>query len=111
VATLVHPTVYAHASGEALVVTALPGDTIACSGVYTSDGGVAFSVKIAYSSGSFFPISSMAAAVTRAKWYSEGVVPNGVTTISFRPKYAAGTGVISFGQAGVYNLTRGGVLL
>ena len=110
-ATLVRATLYDHPSGEALVVNAAPGDVLACSGIYTSDGGVAVSFKVNFTpSGSFQPLLDAAGAVTRGRFYLTGTVPASTTGIAFQPKMAAGTGVLSYGQVGVYNLTRMGAL-
>jgi lysophospholipase L1-like esterase len=108
VATLVHAAAYAHPAGEACVVNAMPGDTIASSGVYTSNGGTAFTAKLVFTTPTTNqqPVSAIPGVVTRGVWYTEHVIPAGTTTMFFRPSVAAGSGVTSFGQLGLYNVSR-----
>lgn len=110
--TLAQALLNSHVSGETVIANALPGDVLIFSGVYTSDGAQAVRIGTACAGASYSPIavSSVTAAVTRGVWAQRFTVPTGTTpTINFFVQVAAGTGVFSFGQVGVYNATRLGI--
>lgn len=98
---------YAHAAGETVVANGLPGDVLAFSGLVTSNGGVAFRTRVDYSpSGSVRALDLITQAITRGVWYQETTIPAGSTQVQYNLDIANGTGVTSFGQLGLYNLTR-----
>lgn len=85
------------------------GDTIAISGILTSNGGIPPAIALANQNGVLAHLQP-AQPVARGYFYMEQIVPAGSTTMLVELNTAAGTGTWSVGQLGVYNLTQLGLL-
>jgi len=109
--TLVRGLTYAHSAGEAVVVNAQPGDRMVYSGVVTTDGGVLCTAGVdCTGANGVKAANNLTRALTRAVFHQEFAVPAGTTALNPYVQVGAGTGVVSVGQLGLYNLTRLGIL-
>jgi len=106
--TLTRALVYAHSAGESVVANGQPGDTLALSGVFTSSGTSYARAGVDASSGGIVA-AHLTQPVTRGIFHHEFVIAAGVTSILPNVIQGPGTGVASFGQLGLYNLTRQGI--
>jgi lysophospholipase L1-like esterase len=86
------------------------GDTIALSGVVTSNAGVTPQVQLKDQTGQFAKPFQSGQAVTRGVFYQECVVRAGATSLRFSIVIPQGTGTFSVGQLSAYNLTTLGIL-
>lgn len=84
-------------------------------GVITSDGGTSVTIQITFTGASLTtrPVYNLSRAISRGVFCQDVVVPTGTTSITFGLQCggASATGVVSFGQCAVYNLTTLEVLL
>lgn len=88
------------------------GDRLRVVGLVTSNGGVTFTAKgtVAGASGGCSAVSTLSRAVDRAVFCEDFTVPPGATGVGVQLEVGAGTGVVDFGQVGLYNLTTMGTL-
>jgi lysophospholipase L1-like esterase len=110
--TLAAPLLYAHAAGEQVIANAAPGDELLFSGRVSSDGGVGVTAAIKATGGTAAdstPMGALVAPFTRGAWSQRFTVPAGTTSLLVGLQNTAGTGVVDWGQVGVYNLTRMGI--
>lgn len=92
-------------------VTAAVGDRLAVSGLLTSDGGVNAAVKLSFTGpgSNAQAVSYSGAGITRGFFYQEVVVPASTTGVLLDLIAGPGTGVVSWGQVTVVNLTSTGI--
>lgn len=110
--TLAAPLLYAHSAGEPVIANAAPSDELLFSGRVSSDGGVAVTAALKATGGTAAdstPMGGLVAPFTRGVWAQRFTVPTGTTSLLVGLQNAAGTGVVDWGQVGVYNLTRMGL--
>lgn len=108
--TLVRALRYSHNAAEAVVVNGLPGDKMLYTGRITADGGVTARAAVnILPTGSARAVSDLSRPITRGVFLVEFTVPTGTTQLHPQIQVNNGTGVVSFGQIGLYNLTRLGL--
>jgi lysophospholipase L1-like esterase len=109
--TLARGLAFAHTAGEQVIVNGLPGDKMVFSGVVTTDGGVTFRAGVnATGAGSGVRAASdLTRPMTRAAFHQEFIIPASTTALLAYIQVSAGTGVVSVGQLGLYNVTRLGL--
>lgn len=84
------------------------GDTIAFSGILTSNGGVQPGIAFLDQAGTLNQVKPTN-AITRGYFYVEQIIPSRSTTVYVGINIPQGTGTFSLGQLGVYNLTKLGL--
>ena len=105
--TLTRGLAYAHDAGEQVVANGAVGDVFAYSGVVTNTGvAINAGVQCTGPGTQFRPMSSLSQDITGGVWYKEFTVPAATTALVATVTAGTGTGVSSFGQIGLYNLTR-----
>lgn len=105
--TLTRGLAYAHVAGEPVVVNAQPGDRMIYSGIVTTDGGVTFTAGVDNAGAAGVKAANnLTRALTRATFHIEFTLPTGSTQMTPYVWIGAGTGVVSVGQLGLYNLTK-----
>lgn len=108
--TLTRGLAFAHSAGEAVVVNGAVGDTLVYSGLVTCDGGVTVSAGLLFTGATGVKaMSVLSRPMTRAIFRQEFLIPVGATIMQPYVQVAAGSGVTSFGQLGLYNVTRMGI--
>jgi hypothetical protein len=95
-------------------ITTVVGNTIAISGIITSDGGVNVLTRFTFT-GSSGPVTiqpcNFTTAITRGFFYQEFTVPAATTSGLLDFIVAAGTGICSIGQITILDLTAMGALV
>lgn len=86
------------------------GDTLAVSGVITTDGNLSVSIKLADQSANLAVPFASTGSVARGVFYQEIAVPATSTNLYLNLTTGQGTGTVSYGQMSVRNLTRESVL-
>lgn len=86
-----------------------PGDVLALSGVITTDAGYQPQLQL-INQGGVFARSQLTRAMTRGTIYFECALPAASTAAYVSIPTPAGTGVTSYGQITVYNVTTGNAL-
>lgn len=108
--TLTRGLAFAHSAGEAVIVNGIVGDTMMYDGLVTTDGGLAVSAGLLFTGATGVKaMSLLTRPMTRKIFRQEFLIPVGATIMQPYVQVAAGTGVTSFGQLGLYNVTRMGI--
>lgn len=102
---------YAHSAGETAIVNGAPGDAMLFTGLVTSDGNAAVRVGITPigASNTSRAMGDLSQAITRGVFLTDYVLATGTTNLNVYVQVPASTSVVSFGQIGLYNLTRQGL--
>ena len=88
------------------------GDRLLLTAVVTSDGGVSAQITVNSYGGTdkvFKPLSDVTAVLTRVLVYQEFTPPTGSVDLDIVLTAGPGTGVVDWGQIGVFNLTALGI--
>jgi len=105
--TLVTPLRFAHSAGEQVIANAAPGDELLFAARVTTDGGNQMTANLTFSGGTKpAPIQNNTAPFTAGTFSQRVSVPAGNTSIGMGLQVNSGTGVTSWGQVTLYNLTR-----